>query len=149
MFRKRDDELRERLVRAEVSIERISEALDGLQTPSVDPFDPTPIEATLDGLEARLDQLAVAVAEGIERVQRTESRIAATLQRAQERMEREFGGVDPAVAAEAREFHGVDGTASYGGGVPPMQPEVEAAGDQPSSVPGVSVAHLQRARGLL
>ena len=106
-----------------------------------------PLAASLRELERRLDETRVAVAEGIERTDRTERRIASTVARARKEL-RESGYDHPGVEAEAAGLRKVDGDGSDDGGVQPVQGEVAADADQPSSIRGVPASTLRRVRGI-
>jgi len=97
-------------------------------------------------LEKRLRDTNVAVAEGIERVERTERRIASTVARARKEL-RESGYDHPGVEAEDHELRKVDGVGSDGGGVQPLPEAMEADPNAPSSIRGVPAATLRRIRG--
>jgi len=100
------------------------------------------LEGEVAGLQERIDTLTLAVAEGIAHVERAENRIKATVKRA--RRELEAGGIDsPGLAAEAQELFELD---AEGSGGPPVSPVREDVGGYQSSVPGVSIEQLQRAR---
>jgi len=101
----------------------------------------------LEDVAGRMKNLTMAVAEGIERVDRSERRIGATIKRAQAKLA-ESGYDDPAIAAEIEGLRLIDGAGGLEEEVPPLLPGVGDAGGQPSSVPGLTVAQLQRVRGL-
>jgi len=98
-------------------------------------------------LRDKVQQLTLAVAEGIENVARKERRIAATLARSRKEL-RERGYEDPGLEAEAAELREVDGTRGDEQGVLPLRKEVEEPEPTPSSVEGVPLETLQRVRGL-
>jgi len=104
-------------------------------------------ENQLDLFEERLTQTRHAVAEGIERVERTENRIKATIQRAKKELA-DGGHESPGLDAEARELRLVDGAGGEERGVPALPEEVAEFAGEASSVPGVTVEELQRARGM-
>lgn len=89
----------------------------------------------------------IAIAEGIERVDRSERRVAATVARAEKKLA-ESGFEDPGIQAELEGLHLLDGDRIGTGGVPPLQPSLDDPGDRPSSIPGVTVAELRKVRGL-
>lgn len=116
------------------------------------PFDAAPIWESLSSkqtailrLENQVDDQTLAIAEGIERVGRAEKRIAETVRRAKRRAD-EAGYEDPGVEAEVAELHRRDGDGSEQLQI--VQPDVEDDVGDASSVRGVSVEQLQRARGL-
>jgi len=106
-----------------------------------------PITASLLELERRLKDTNVAVAEGIERVERTERRISSTVARARKEL-RESGLEHPGVEAEDHELRRVDGDGSHGTEVLNLPGEVEEAADAPSSIRGVPASTLRRIRGI-
>ena len=105
-----------------------------------------PLSATISELEKRLKDTNVAVAEGIERVERTERRIASTVARARKEL-RESGYDHPGVEAEDHELRKRDGDGSDDGGVQPVPGAVEEDADHPSSIRGVPASTLRRVRG--
>ena len=105
-----------------------------------------PLAASLRELERRLAETNVAVAEGIERTDRTERRIASTVARA--RKEFREGGFDhPGVEAEAAGLRDIDGGGGDRGQVQPVPGAVEEDLDAPSSIRGVPASTLRRIRG--
>jgi len=95
----------------------------------------------------RMKTQTLAIAEGIERVDRSERRVDATLKRARKKFA--AGGYeDPGTEAEVEGLRLLDGDGIGTGGLPTLQPGVDNPGDRPSSVPGITVAQLQRVRGL-
>jgi len=110
------------------------------------------IDARLSAYAANLDQLRTAVAHGIENEVRREKRIAATIRRARQELE-DSGLRDPALEAEYGQLSVLDGAGGDGSELPAVSDDLGqdpgySAEDQPSSVPGVTVAQLQRARSL-
>lgn len=101
-------------------------------------------ERMIEALEERIDSLRLAVSEGIQHVDRAENRIKATVARAQKKLE-EHGYESPGLDAEALQLRLVDGGGSEESELPPVHPSVEGT---PSSIPGVTLEELQRARGL-
>ena len=98
----------------------------------------------LDGFDDRIKELVHAVAEGIERTARAERRVKSVVRRARKELA-ESGLQDPALEAEDTELRLLDGAGGDSGGVPPMLDAVEAA-PQASSIPGVTLEALRRAR---
>lgn len=90
------------------------------------------LELLEDRLEALKAELVLAIAEGIERVDRAERRVKATVQSARRRMER-AGYVDDALEAEAEQLELEDARGGGGHGVPPVYDDV--ADDQPAFDP--------------
>ncbi len=147
-------------------LDRIVLRLEALERAPVPPPPPIPTESIIAEIEARLDQrLAsldtaildlekrfadtnLAVAEGIERVERTERRIASTVARARKEL-RESGYDHPGVEAEAASLRNRDGDGSDGSGVQPVPGAVAEAADPPSSIRGVPASALRRVRGFI
>ncbi len=144
-------------------MERISQ-LESIPTPTVDPeVVATAVAAHLeriDELAAVVDELAsqgkelddrvreyvIALAEGIERVDRSERRVKATVARARKELESR-GLVDPGVEAESEELRLVDAARGSDRGVYPVREPVEPGVPPPSSIPGVSAEQLRTLRG--
>jgi len=99
-------------------------------------------------LQRSVEQLTLAVAEGIERVDRAENRIKATIARARKQL-KESGFESPGLDAEAHDLRLVDGTGGEERGVPAVRDEVAQPAEQASSVEGVPLATLQRVRGAI
>ncbi len=99
-----------------------------------------------DEFDAWRKEIVIAVSEGIERTDRAERRIKATVQRARKQLEA-LGYDDPGLTAEASELRLLDGEGSEKSGVPPVPAAVAPVESTPSSVRGVSVETLKRARG--
>jgi len=113
--------------------------------------DPSPTEGwwkSLEGLEdrtlAELKRLTLAVEEGIERVQRAETRIAKTVKGAR-KLVADHGLEHAGLEAEADEIRERDEPASDPEGVPPVRSVLED--DRPSGIPGISVSEYQRLVG--
>lgn len=100
---------------------------------------------------ARIDTLTLAVAEGIQHVERAENRIRATIKRA--RQELADGGISsPGLDAEAQQLHLLDGEGSDGGRVLPVPSSVAESvprfdDAQPSAVPGMNRGQLRKYGG--
>jgi len=101
------------------------------------------LQENADGFDAWRKEIVIAVSEGIERTDRAERRIKATVQRARKQLET-LGYVDDAVEAEAVELRLLDGDGSDQSEVPPVPAPVE---ESASSVRGVSAETMRRARG--
>ena len=99
---------------------------------------------------ARLDHefkdVLQAVAEGIERTERAERRIQQTVKRARKEL-KERDLEDPGLEAEHHQLRLSDGDRGAGDGLRALPANVEPAAEEASSIKGVSVAVLQRARG--
>jgi hypothetical protein len=126
-----------RAVAAEAAVKDVQAALQTLQTAIPPTYDDHELRVALDTLEDRMSSLREAVAEGIERVDRSERRISQVVRRAKERYEG-----DPGVEAEyAALDHGQQlqlghGEGSGGGGVQPMHQALEGRRLDLSAVPG-------------
>lgn len=117
-------------------------------------------EAVRDGLGARIVQLEtdldvivderkdliLAISDGIERTDRAERRIKATVKRARKEL-LSRGYVDPGLEAEGFELRELDGEGSDESELRPVQPSLGIVEDETSSIRGVSLAALRRARG--
>jgi len=91
-------------------------------------------------------EIVIAVSEGIERTDRAERRIKATVARARGQLAK-LGYDDPGLEAEATELRLIDGDGSEKSGVPPLPAPVAPVESGPSSVRGVPAETLKRARG--
>lgn len=120
----------------------VAEVAEVLATASIDP-----LPEWRDALERKMDLLTLAVAEGIERVDRAERRIRTAVAGAKKKL-REAGFEDAAVEAEAQELRIVDGSGSEDGEVPALRSVVEEPEEEASSVSGVTRAQLLKARGI-
>jgi len=106
----------------------------------------TELTENVDGLDAWKKEIVIAVGEGIERTDRAERRIKASVQRARKQLE-SLGYVDDGLESEAVDLRLIDGDGSEKGGVPPVSAEVANAPEESSSVRGVPLETLKRARG--
>ncbi len=97
-------------------------------------------------LREKLEALALAVGEGIQRVDRDERRIKATVARAQKKLA-DSGFADEGLDAEAHDLRLVDGTGGEERGVRAVPDEVAGAAEPASSIEGVTLEQLHRARG--
>ena len=104
-------------------------------------------EASIENLEEGTKEIVIAVAEGIERVDRSERRIRATVKRARKELA-DRGLVDPGLEAEDRELHDLDGERGNDVPVQPVPREVAPAAPAPSSIRGVPLETLRRFRGV-
>ena len=98
---------------------------------------------------AQLDQIqdqTLAIAEGIERVARAENRVTEAVRRAKRRADA-AGYVDPGIEAEVAELQRLDDDGGATGSVPVLHQDLAGDDGNPSSVRGVTVEQLQRARG--
>lgn len=101
----------------------------------------------LDLLESKVKDQTHAIAEGIERTARAERRIGQTVARARAELKKR-GFSDPGVEAENRELHDLDGEGGDDGKLQAVREDVAEDDELPSSVPGVTLGQLKRARGL-
>lgn len=79
-----------------------------------------------DEHQARFKELTLAVAEGIEHVDRSERRVRAAVRRAEKRLD-EAGYVDPALEGEIDGLRRRDGEAGEGEGVQPVPADMETS----------------------
>lgn len=100
----------------------------------------------VENLQAQAKDFTFALSEGIERTDRAERRIKATVQRARKKLA-EHGFEDTNLEAEGSELRERDGEGSEDGGVLPLHPTVAEPEQEASSIRGVSVETLRRARG--
>jgi len=91
-------------------------------------------------------EIVIAVGEGIERTDRAERRIKASVQRARKQLE-SLGYVDDGLESEAVDLRLIDGDGSEKGELPTVSAPVENATPEGSSVRGVPLETLKRARG--
>ena len=138
----------ERLKRLEGKLEALGELTaevgDGMEAAADSREE---IRKGLDDLSARIDHQNLAIAEGIERVTRAENRINNTVQRARKEL-RKRGVTDEGLEAEDAEIRLVDADRSDERGVYGVPGEVGGPDDAPSTVPGITVGQLRRARGM-
>jgi len=104
------------------------------------------LDGGIESLDEKQKTLVFAVAEGIERTERAERRINATVARARKQLRKE-GFESPGLEAEAVELRLIDGGGSEEGEVPTLPAGLEPPVQQPSSVKGVSAATLAKVRG--
>lgn len=105
------------------------------------------LESSVAELEQEMKDLVLAVSDGIERTDRAERRIKATVKRARRELA-DHGLVDPGLEAEGAELQLVDDPRSEGGGLQPVRAPVEEPLPEASSIRGVSVDALRRVRGI-
>lgn len=106
----------------QLALEAVAQAADALEAGSLSRVH-----------EDRLNNLTLAVAEGIAHVDRAEKRIRATVGRAKREL-RDQGIFHPGVEAEASDLRDVDGAAGEGTGVHTVQPSLEARPAEPDSL---------------
>ena len=133
--------IEERLAAQDASAEETRALLEELRTDGL-----SALVTRADVVDRRLNEMLQALAEGIERVDRSERRIRATVTRAQKKLE-EAGFEDAGVEAEAAGLQLVDVGGSEDVAMRVVQEDVETDADRPSSIPGVSAETLAKARG--
>lgn len=106
------------------------------------------LEAEVATFRARDKTFALAIEEGIERVDRAERRIKATVARAKKELRDNGAASTAALDEEALNLFGADDERSASSGVPPVSTEVESVDEAPSSIRGVSRETLRRVRGM-
>jgi len=116
-------------------------------------FDPSHLESRIDkhgalfyDLKKEMGSMTIAISEGIERVARAEQRVAETVRRAKRRAD-QAGYVDPGIEAEVAELQRLDDDGGNQSSVPVLYEGVENNVGDASSIKGVTVDQLQRARG--
>lgn len=131
-------------------VDALAGDISGLKTAPRASYDDGELWDAIKELSDRLDEMRHAVAEGIERVDRSERRIKQTVRRAREKLEA-AGFTDDGVEAEAEQLQLLDGRGSGEGGMQHMPSSVGAGRPDLSAFPGVwgdaHVAAILRARG--
>jgi len=122
------------------ALSRVTASLEAAQTPEIPAHD----HAEIRQLQEEFGVLRMAVAEGIEHVERVERRIQATVRRARKELAEE-GVEHPGLEAEASELQLIDGGGSDRAWVPPVP---ENVGGAESSIPGVTQEQIRRVRGV-
>jgi len=143
--------------------DRNKTVMEAIMRPPLDPPDTSPLRKAIDAnaesidwltkqhtgfedlTDRRVTDLTHAVADGIERVERSENRVHAAVARYRKKLEAS-GLEDPSVEAEVAGLQLVDGGGSSGGGVPAVQEELGAPQPAASSIPGVSAEVLAHFR---
>ena len=125
-------------------LSRAIAAIEGFQWPDNTPAEPKE-SPQIAILEARMNELTGAVAEGVQRVQRSESRIRSIVQGARRELQ-EHGFEHPGVEAEAEQLQLVNESDREQEQVPAVQESVADDSQLPSSVPGISLAQMRRIR---
>ena len=100
----------------------------------------------IDEMETWRKEIVIAVSEGIERTDRAERRIKATVARARGQLAK-LGYDDPGLEAEAVDLHLIDGERGGDERVPPVPQKVAQPESATSSVRGVPAETMRRARG--
>ena len=144
----------QRLDRVFEQLSGILARLDALESAPRLPLHAELFDPRLDALETGFDRLLsdfkatnFAVSEGIERTDRSERRIHATIRRARKELGK-LGYEDPGLEAEDLQLHVIDGDGGEDGEVPAVPAEVAEVDSAPSSIPGVSAAQLRRRWGV-
>ncbi len=106
----------------------------------------TELVDTVTGLTVQAKEFVIALAEGIERTDRAERRIKATVARARKELKAR-GYEDPGLDSEAYELRDADGDGGEIDGVLPLRAGVEEPAQEASSISGVSLETLRRVRG--
>lgn len=137
---------------ADLSVGNIGQAVDHLLEKTEDRIDAAEslIRGLVDDVESvqgKQKDLTFAVSEGIERTDRAERRIHATIKRARKELST-LGYEDPGLEAEATQLRIVDGDGGLKGGVQPLPEAVESPTEEPSSIRGVPADTLRRVRGI-
>ena len=100
----------------------------------------------LEGLATRIDDLTLAVSEGVNNVQRSERRVRAVVTSARRQLA-EAGYEHPGIEAEIGELRSLDGEGGNGEEVPAVPESVAGIDlDRPSVIPGLTVRQMQVAR---
>ena len=118
----------------------IDERLGGVETR----FDA--LGSDIENQAEKIKRLTFGVEEGIQRTDRAERRIHATIKRARKELA-EHGYESPGLEVEAAELRLVDGGGSPGDTVPAVLEGVEPLHEEASSIKGVSAEALRRVRG--
>jgi len=128
----------------------IGDAISSAPPPQIEiqvPEAPAPVvqeHPDIAGLVLKMNELTQAVADGIQRVQRSENRVRAIVNGA--RRELASAGFEHAgVEAEASELRSLDGDAGEDDGVQLVPEDVGVPEETASSIPGVSREQLHRA----
>ena len=126
--------------------EQISSAKPATVQVDLHERNPAPVmeDPRIEGLEAKIDNLTLAVAEGIQRVHRSENRVRAVIASARRELA-DQGFEHAGVEAEARELRELDGKPSDDEPVPAVPDDVGNGTQAPSAIPGVTVGELAAA----
>ena len=124
-------QLEERLQLLEAKLEALEKSLleriNAVETGPVQPYDDRPIVHALEELQDRIQTQNLAIAEGIERVDRSERRVKQVVRRAQQKLAA-HGFEDDGLEAEADQLRFFDGDGGGGGGVQPVREDVGSSG---------------------
>ncbi len=105
------------------------------------------LEANVEEIRAKVEKWTAAIAEGIERTERSERRIRSTVERARKEL-KSLGFAHEGLDAENAQLRIVDGANGAVEGLSEVPEIVERGDDSPSSVPGITLGQLRRARGM-
>lgn len=144
-------------MKALAGIEARLEAIQTAQVPAADRIDESDrvtqltdelraLAVDVETIEHKFTDVVQAVAEGIERTERAERRIQQTVKRARKEL-KEAGLEDPGLEAEDAQLRSSNGERGLGDGLRQVPASVVAPEAEVSSVKGVTVEVLQRARG--
>lgn len=111
--------------------------------PSTDPL-PTG-DLTIDLLASRVEDLTIAVAEGVNNVQRSERRVRAVVASARRELA-EAGYAHPGLEAEATQLVPDDGDERDQDGLPPVSTQLAVDSEIPGPIAGVSLKAMTVAR---
>ncbi len=144
----------EQLRHLEAARAGFDDRISGLNSAPPQPYDDAELRELVAELAGMMEgvlegqtKLTLAVAEGIDRVSRSERRVNATVARARKELA-EVGLESPGLEAEAAELRLLDGGASDGSELPPVQHHVEETQSPPRGIPGTfSQEVLQALRG--
>jgi len=107
---------------------------------------PPPNTARIDAQDARIDDLTLAVKEGVNNVQRSERRVRAIVASARKELA-DQGYSHAGVDAESDQLRDIDGDGSDQEELPTVPEDLEGPSQaQHSIIPGVSVRQMQLAR---
>lgn len=131
---------------------QIRSRLETVSTASRPPYDDRALQEAVQHLRDRLDTLTHAIAEGIERVDRSERRIRQVVTRARQKLA-DSGLADDALEAEAEQLQLLDAERSGGRGVQPVHaPVASAPAPDLSILPGAwgpdDVTVILKAKGM-
>jgi hypothetical protein len=100
-----------RIEKLEDGLEELRDDIRAIPTAPPQPFDAAPVWGEFEAIRERLEEMRHAIAEGIERVDRSERRIQQVVRRAQKKLA-EAGYQDAGVEAEADQLQFLNGNGS-------------------------------------
>lgn len=131
-------------------VDALAKDMAALQTAPRATYDDDALWKAVGELADRIDEMRHAVAEGIERVDRSERRIKQTVRRAREKLA-DAGFTDDGVEAEAQQLQLLDGERGGEGGMPSMSEALGPHRPDFTAFPGKwgdqQIAAILRARG--